>query len=583
MNPQEQDYNNMFDDGTKSVVLSLETLSIEYANVLKQYQQTQLDYVNYLKKQSETPCGKYNANSKAIDQRCYEHIWKRSGCTKTGVVNASGEWQKARTLNELIYDSFLWATMTDKDHRMGCYGSVQSTYMIIGVGTDGNLYSREGLDSNWNFIKDDSNTNVRSLCTGNDGKMIICSNRVNDISTKSKWNDTLWYNNTPNRCCVMSVAMGQDGTLVGVGMDYQLWSKPSLNGSWTKTSSAGEWISSICIAPNGNLFCIGGGNQLWKKNSYKNLTSQGWQGIGCCCVKAITIAPDGTFIGVGTDNQLWIKDSYLNMTTPWKGPYKNSCCVIGITTIANPNYDGTKYSSATAANYDINKPDLTNVPGSTFWGTGRIGEPNASSLEQCQALCASTSGCSGATFNPTDHGKPYCWLRSGNGDISAGLQKDYAIVPKSVMYLKLMKSLNERLTSINQQIMNTTAQGQPIYENQDAERGFKNDTLKQNYDKLVVEKNKIIKTLREYDDLTQEQTEGEMYINKSQAFYIILFIIAVIAVILLIKFTPLANIFQQQGTQQGGALFKNPNMIVLVIIIALALVLYCYNSNKMKV
>jgi len=116
--------NNNNDDGTKSVVLSLETLSKEYDTVLIKYNQAQKDYIDYLKSQSSNnSCSKYNSDTKGIDQACYDEIWKKSGCTTTGVTNANSDYSKAQTLNGLIYDSFLWATMTDSQHRDGCYGT----------------------------------------------------------------------------------------------------------------------------------------------------------------------------------------------------------------------------------------------------------------------------------------------------------------------------------------------------------------------------------------------------------------------------------------------------------------------------
>jgi hypothetical protein len=112
------------DDGTKSVVLGLEKLSKEYDIVLIKYNQAQKDYINYLKTQSSNnSCSKYNSESKEIDQACYDEIWKKSSCTTTGIVNASTDWAKSQTLNGLINDSFSWATMTDSEHRDGCYGA----------------------------------------------------------------------------------------------------------------------------------------------------------------------------------------------------------------------------------------------------------------------------------------------------------------------------------------------------------------------------------------------------------------------------------------------------------------------------
>ena len=87
---------------SKSLALDLETLNTEYKNLLVRYKQAVLDYTDYLNAEAAKPCSQYNSNSKEVSQACYEEIWKKSGCTTTGVVNASSDWAKARTLNELI-------------------------------------------------------------------------------------------------------------------------------------------------------------------------------------------------------------------------------------------------------------------------------------------------------------------------------------------------------------------------------------------------------------------------------------------------------------------------------------------------
>ena len=102
-NQKTKNNDNNKDDGTKSVVLSLEKLSKEYDIVLIKYNQAQKDYINFLKTQSSNnACSKYNAESKEIDQACYDEIWKKSGCTTTGVTSASSDWAKGQTETVVI-------------------------------------------------------------------------------------------------------------------------------------------------------------------------------------------------------------------------------------------------------------------------------------------------------------------------------------------------------------------------------------------------------------------------------------------------------------------------------------------------
>lgn len=105
-----------------SVTIDLENLRQKYDNLLVQYKKAVHEYTDYLKTSADMPCAQYDASSVNVDQKCYDYIWKKTGCTTTGFVNANTSYAKSQTLNGLIYDSFLWATMTDSQHREGCYG-----------------------------------------------------------------------------------------------------------------------------------------------------------------------------------------------------------------------------------------------------------------------------------------------------------------------------------------------------------------------------------------------------------------------------------------------------------------------------
>ena len=253
---------NNLKNKNNSVVLSLESLNTEYKNLLTEYELAVSNYVNFLQ---EEPCSHYTSDSKGISQECYNDIWKKSGCGNGNVQpTAGGSWAPNQTLNGLIYDSWFWATMTDYTHRMGCYGNPGNPYIILGVGTDRSLWSRQGLDAPWQRINDNSTTGVVTIFTGNDAKTIYCTNINKEITYKSSWDAPAWQGPISGSCCVISAAMGQDGTIVGVGTDNKLWSRP-FNGNWTPTASPGEWCAAVAIAPDGSIFVIGGGNQIYKK------------------------------------------------------------------------------------------------------------------------------------------------------------------------------------------------------------------------------------------------------------------------------------------------------------------------------
>lgn len=358
-NKKNEQINNN-DDGTKSIVLSLETLSKEYDTVLIEYNQAQKDYINYLKTQStNNACSKYNSYSKEIDQACYEEIWKKSGCVTPNVVSASSDWAKSQTLNGLIYDSFYWATLTDSQHRDGCYGTT------------------------------------------------------------------------------------------------------------------------------------------------------------------------------------------------------------------------TNFSTATEPNYNINAEPLIDIQGATFWGTKGISEGAASSIEQCKAMCSADSSCSGATYNSD---KAYCWIRSGDSQISAGMPNDYAIIPENLKYLKIIQGLSEKLTNINQKILKIMNQGEPLYSKQDIQRKQQTMVLNQNYKKLTEEREKVEKTIKKYQDLNKAQNEGEIVITKNYTTFIVGIIIFLIIIALFIKMLPntasAASAAAASATVQQGGNLKNNTYILIFIIVLITFIIW---------
>jgi PAN domain len=570
-----------------SITMNLENLQKQYSNLLIQYKAAVANYISYLNEQTQQPCGDFTGNSVGIDQKCYDYIWKKAGCgSGTLHPQANWTWQQSQTMDGLINDAYYWATQTDYNHRMGCYGNAGNPYTIIGVGTDRRLYSRQGLDAPWEYINDDSNGNIVSICTGSDGKTIFCTNVAYEYWYKTSWDAPHWQGPIPTSCCNIGVAQGQDGTLIGVGTDHTLWSNytSDVNSNHYQTASPSEWIAQagVAIAPDGSIFVVGYDNFVYKKNSYKNLTSQWWQrmdtGWSTCCVKAITIAPDGTFIGVGTDNQLWTKPSYKDLSAPWIGPYNSengSCCVVSITTVANPNYNASNYNQSSQPNYKINNIPLVGVPGRVYWGTSGISLSNVSTLQECEASCTNNSSCSGATFNPTAHGQPMCWLRSGDSSTMAGLDTDYAIIPKGKQLLEILEGLNQQIISTNQQITTIINSGQPVYNNYHNQNEAKYSELINDYNKLVEERKNITDLLSEYDTLENKESDNQIKITKYYYSYILLFILAVVVVYLLYRISNLGS--GSSGTssiQSGGELGINAYYILFAIIIAIILINY---------
>jgi hypothetical protein len=583
-------YNNVNETKqSESLALDLETLNAKYNNLLVRYKQATIDYLQNLKIEAARPCGKYTANSTGVSEQCYQDLWAKTGCT-TGIQDPAATWYPKQTLNTLISDSWAWSTMTDNQHRMGCYGSNVGPYMIIGVGTDGYLYSKTSLTALWVKINDDSNGNIHSICTGNDGKTIICSNINNEIWTKTSWDSSNWQGPIQNSCCITGVAMGQDGSVLGVGLDNKIWIKSDLNANWVQNPDQGEWLIDICIGPDNSLFCTNGGG-LFKKDNYTNL-SVPWTYLGdnTCCVKSITIAPDGTFIGVANDGTLVTKTSYKDLTTPWSQEIEGSCCVKSITTIVNPNYNPTMYNTTSQPNYNLEAPPLTSLQGTTFWGTIPLTQINGGTLQDCMASCSNTSNCTGATYNQYDHGQPMCWLRGGEGNITPGLEGDYAIVPKSKELLQVVNSINEELTNLNKQIQLTIEKVTNVYGRQSLERNLQNNNLINQNEQLQKEREIVNKMIQKYQSLDHEQNESSLYITKNYYMFYILIFIAIIGCIVLAMYSLdkkitdniKSNVINSATEASKIGSLVNPYYLMLGIILVI-LVVYIYNEYSQNV
>ena len=117
--------NEILNDKIKSTLIKVEALQKEYEVTLQQYQEAGKNYIAALQYDTlnpYNPCSKYTKDSKGISQACYNQIWKDQGCT-TQPRNAIDGWTENQTLEHLAYDTFKWATLTDENHRKGCYGN----------------------------------------------------------------------------------------------------------------------------------------------------------------------------------------------------------------------------------------------------------------------------------------------------------------------------------------------------------------------------------------------------------------------------------------------------------------------------
>ena len=221
-----------------------------------------------------------------------------------------------------------------------------------------------------------------------------------------------------------------------------------------------------------------------------------------------------------------------------------------------------------------NPPEFVYVRGKTYLGTSSVGE-NASNMQQCQASCASTPGCTGATFNNSNRTNTItCKLRGGYSDLSRGSTDDYALIPKEKQLLLIIEDINDRLQNVNQSIRAATNRAQPIYNDQSTERKENTDELIRQFDMLTDERNKIKHMLNEYETLDEKEESGNLEINKNYYSFLLLLGLAIIFVIVLIKTSssytqtqPNAPMFQMGGGELNTSNYYLIALIFIIIII----------------
>ena len=397
-----------------------------------------------------------------------------------------------------------------------------SDYTIIGIGTDGNLYASSGIDGEW-ALSPDGAAYLTGICTGNDGKTLLICGYGGILYTKTSW-DAMPYTAIPDpNCCVIKIAQGSDGTIVGVGTDNTLYAKMGgISGDWTHVNSADEWVSAVCIAPDDSVYAIGAytgsdGYGIYKKKSYKTLASESWELITSQFFIDISIMANGTMIGVGTDNQLYTYASYKHIRDTSKRVGHGSGSVVSVTSVLNPKY--------------------ANFKGKTFAGSASLLDSSANTIQSCQALCSATSGCSGATFNSTNSADTTCQLSSGDGDIAMGKKGDYAFMLEGPGLLKMSQQLNSKLADLNDQIFNlTTNSGSSI-----SDVAGKNNAKKLMIQSHILkkERDKLSQLAGEKSGLDEAQEEGDLMTNANYYSFMLLSLLAIVFVIgLMILLTP---------------------------------------------
>jgi hypothetical protein len=178
-------------------------------------------------------------------------------------------------------------------------------------------------------------------------------------------------------------------------------------------------------------------------------------------------------------------------------------------------------------------------------------------------MCASDEKCSGATFNPV---KKYCWTRTGDGSLSAGLDDDYALIPQQKSALIVMKGLNDQLLSINEQITNELKKSNPYIQQQSQEKNIQQQKLGESYQQLLEQKMEMEKQLQQYYSIEQDYDNQSLYVNQqtvSMRFWVL-----ITCLILLVTFN------KMYGSESP------PIAITLWLLIIIVLIVLTYSLSS---
>ena len=193
--------------------------------------------------------------------------------------------------------------------------------------------------------------------------------------------------------------------------------------------------------------------------------------------------------------------------------------------------DSTNFTTNTEPIYpDTNL--FTALKGRTWWGTSGLKDGTASTQKECEDMCANTTQCSGATFNPV---KRYCWARSGDSTITVGKSDDYALITSKKEILSTMKYLNQRLLDLNNEITNELRNINPEVQQQYNEKNLTQEQLNVSYDKLLEQNQSIKKDLEQHYSIEQEENNQTLFVNKEGLYYKLWIFLTFIVVFITIK------------------------------------------------
>ncbi len=195
-----------------------------------------------------------------------------------------------------------------------------------------------------------------------------------------------------------------------------------------------------------------------------------------------------------------------------------------------------------ASGTDGNNPSTgyLTLPGQMYVGAAALETKDADTPALCESLCATTPGCSGATY---DNKK--CIMQSGDGiaiaSATATDSQQQAIVNRGKYLLQNINAINDQLAAISQDMSQEIQQYSSNYSAVQGEKSQLLTEMVNNYSNLITEKEKIHGAQELYSTLNEAQNNSELKTYRNYYVYLFFLGIAVLAIYTFVKVSAIGS------------------------------------------
>jgi hypothetical protein len=463
------------DEKVKNTILEIETLQKEYDIYLNQYQEAMRTYINTLSESdNENKCSKFKNSNKNISQLCYDKIWHDQGClTDTPQVDTN------KTLDELVKQSYNISISKNTNDVKQCYGSSSNV-------------STNNLIKNGNFSDPVLTENSFTYFSGNSQVPNWNFNGGALINNSKAWTYEIPYPNGNQAVSIQNTA--------------------SISQSINLTKNIKYSLKLFCSGRN----CCNGVNPIKIElyDSNKKMV------LNILEIKPTLVWSEYTAIFTSPDTQTY---QLTFSGTNTSGDKSSGIQRIELIEDKSPVYP--------------NIMDYISLKGKTWWGTGELVSKKVESEDECIALCESDINCSGATYNPTR----LCWVRKGDSEITPGInddpidKSDYALIKKMKYEMTILKSLNSKLITLNEKIMDKIKSIDPEVEVYQNTKNNNSKQLKDYYEVLLRHRDEMEEQLNDYENIESQYDNSSLYVKQQHWIYNIYALLSLILIFITIK------------------------------------------------